>query len=264
MPILVLSPRYTPDSNALWKAAVELDDWSVERLHSHRPPASLRGKDIAVYGEALFANIVADELGLALLEPPFDFLTRLPNDYLLRDVRFAALGEARSLNVPAFIKPAYDKSFDAQVYQSGKELPDTSTLPDDLPVLIAEPVTWELEFRCFVLERQIAAMSIYARAGHLARTEDGTWPVQTEEIQAARIFAEQFLHNQSVDLPSAFVLDIGKIAERGWAVVEANPAWASGIYDCRPADILPVLQRACLQQDFLTASDVRWIFHRKV
>lgn len=264
MPILVLSPRYTPDSNALWKAAVELDDWSVERLHSHRPPASLRGKDIAVYGEALFANIVADELELALLEPPFDFLTRLPQDYLLRDVRFATLSDARSLDAPAFIKPAYDKSFDAHIYRSGKDLPDASTLPDDLPVLISEPVTWEMEFRCFVIERQLATMSIYALAGHLARAEDGTWPVHADQAKAARQFATQVLHNQSVDLPPAFVLDIGKIAGRGWAVVEANPAWASGIYDCKPADILRVLQRACLQQEFLTASDAHWIFHRAV
>jgi hypothetical protein len=28
-----------------------------------------------------------------------------------------------------------------------------------------------------------------------------------------------------------------------WAVIEANPAWASGIYDCDPVQVLHVLEQ---------------------
>src|SRR5882724_6076827 len=122
MPILILSPRYTPDSNALWKVAID-QGWTLERLQSHRPPEHLRGKDAAIYGEALFVNIVADQLALAMLEPPFDFLIRLPKHYVSRDLQFSTLGDARKMSVPAFIKPAYDKSFDAEVYATGNDLP---------------------------------------------------------------------------------------------------------------------------------------------
>ncbi|MBI1281944.1 MAG: DUF4343 domain-containing protein [Anaerolineaceae bacterium] len=264
MPTLILSPRYTPDSNALWKAALDDADWTVERLQSHRPPAYLKGKDIAIYGEALFVNIVADELGLALLEPPFDFLAHLPRIYLLRNVRFTTLDDARNLRETAFIKPAYDKSFDSRVYATGQDLPTTETLPGDLPVLVSEPVSWEIEFRSFIVERQLATLSIYLRYGQLARSEDGSWPVESAIQDEASQFIYTLLQDDSIDLPPAFVLDIGKINGRGWAVVEANPAWASGIYDCNPVDILTVLKRACIQQENLIPTDARWIFTRTV
>ena len=264
MSTLILSPRYTPDSNALWKTALDDATWTVERLQSHRPPEHLRDKDIAIYGEALFVNIVADELALALLEPPFDFLTRLPKHYLLRDIQFTTLDKARKLSEAAFIKPAYDKSFDAEVYPTGKDLPTEEILPGDLPVLVSEPVSWELEFRCFVVERQRATLSIYSRNGQLARNEDGNWPVEAGEEEAAKQFINALLQDSTIDLPPAFVLDVGKINGRGWAVVEANPVWASGIYNCKPTEILPVLKRACIQQKNIASDDERWIFSRLI
>ncbi|WAS92153.1 ATP-grasp domain-containing protein [Nannocystis punicea] len=41
------------------------------------------------------------------------------------------------------------------------------------------------------------------------------------------------------------VIDVGAIEDRGWAVAEANPAWASGLCGCEPARVLAVL-RACV------------------
>jgi hypothetical protein len=40
------------------------------------------------------------------------------------------------------------------------------------------------------------------------------------------------------------VVDVGRMTGRGWGVVEANPAWASGLCGCDPAGVLPVLRRA--------------------
>jgi hypothetical protein len=37
---------------------------------------------------------------------------------------------------------------------------------------------------------------------------------------------------------------VGVIASRGWAVVEQNAAWGSGIYGCDPAAVLAVLRHA--------------------
>jgi ATP-grasp domain-containing protein len=263
MTLLVLSPRYTPDSAALWKAAIQLG-WSVERLQSHRPPDRLRGADLAIYGEALFTNIVANELGIALLEPTFDWVTRLPEVYRQREIKFTTLKEARTITKPTFIKPAYDKSFDAQVYEPGFNQPVFAHLPDDLPVLVAEPVSWEAEFRCFVLEREVQTISIYSRRGELAEGEDDTWSASEAEIEGVIRFSARLLQDAVVDMPPAFVMDIGQITNRGWAVVEANPAWASGIYGCDPAKILAVLKCACLKREVLSASDSRWVLERLV
>ncbi|MBA3868348.1 MAG: ATP-grasp domain-containing protein, partial [Anaerolineae bacterium] len=92
--------------------------------------------------------------------------------------------------------------------------------------------------------------------------EDGNWPVETATQAEVSQFVVGLLQDQTVDLPPAFVLDVGLINGRGWAVVEANPAWASGIYGCTPVDILPVLKRACVQQTNLSAEDACWIFER--
>jgi len=67
------------------------------------------------------------------------------------------------------------------------------------------------------------------------------------------------LADPEVLFPPAGVLDVGEIEGGGWAVVEANPAWASGLYDCKPARILHVLRRACIPLAAVSATDDRWI-----
>ena len=42
-------------------------------------------------------------------------------------------------------------------------------------------------------------------------------------------------------LPLAFVLDVGLVEGRGWAVVEFNPAWCSGLLGADPTAVLSVL-----------------------
>jgi hypothetical protein len=45
------------------------------------------------------------------------------------------------------------------------------------------------------------------------------------------------------------VLDVGIIRGEGWAVVEANAPWGSGVYGCDPDQVLRVVQRACMAID---------------
>src|SRR4051794_11600447 len=105
MPLLLLSPRFTDDSIALGEAALAAG-WEVRRLHGWRVPAGVAAEGAAVYGEPLFAAFVAETLRLALLEPPFAWLTTLPPEYLRRRVRAMGLEEARRGGGPAFFKPA--------------------------------------------------------------------------------------------------------------------------------------------------------------
>src|SRR5215831_18040826 len=173
MRVLLLPPRMTNDSRVLQQAALE-QGWRVERLANWRPPSRLREEPLVLYGEPLFADVVAGPLGLALLEPPPDWITLLPSYLLRRKVRSGTLAEARRCQIPTFIKPALDKCFQAGVYSSGAALPATvELLPETTPVLFSEPVHWEIEFRCFVLERTVAAMSAYLREGTLVEAEDG-------------------------------------------------------------------------------------------
>jgi ATP-grasp domain-containing protein len=149
--------------------------WEVERLTSWRVPVDFAEQDVVLYGEPLFAAVIAESLGVVLLEPAFDWLPTLPTQYRGREVRLTTLGEARLLKITRFVKPVDDKFFVAKVYDSGDQLPVETAPTDSTPVLISEPVHWEVEFRCFVLERQFAAISPYLRDGKLAQDEAGHW-----------------------------------------------------------------------------------------
>ncbi len=259
MPVLLLPPRYTSDSTALWSAAIS-EGWHVERLLNWRVPDRLVGHEAVLYGEHLFADVVADALSLALIEAPFGWLAGLPERYLLRKVDFTTLGEARERPGPAFMKPADDKCFPARVYSSGAELPwDSSVLPDDTPVLISEPVQWTVEYRCFVLDRKVETYSPYAREGGTAEVSDGSWPTEPSERDHALKFAQQLLTDPTVEVPPAFVMDVGEIRGRGWAVIEANPAWGAGIYGCDPKAVLRVISRACLSAFQVQPEDNQWV-----
>jgi hypothetical protein len=256
VPTLVLSPRYTPDSNALWKAAIE-QGWAVERLHSHQPPDHLRYQQIILYGEGLFVRLVASVLEIALFEPPFDWLPSLPTQYRHREIYSTTLSAARTRREPAFIKPAIDKSFDAKIYSSGQSLPEPDVYLETMLVLVSEPVEWEIEYRCFVRDRQILTCSLYKRNGQAL--DEGQYQSSPADPDGVLAFSELLLGDTAVELPPAVVIDVGYIRGRGWAVIEANPAWASGIYGCSSAAVLNVIAGASIRESDLGESDKRWV-----
>jgi hypothetical protein len=239
MPTLILTPRYTEDAQALWRAAGRIG-WRVERLTSWRIPDDLRSvPDPVLYVEALMGPTLAEQLGLRLVEPPADWLPRLPEEYRKRRVHLSTLGEARSSEQPAFVKPPNDKSFPARVY-SGRDLP--ADYADDTPVLVSEVVEWEKEFRCFLLDRHVRTFSVYLRDGRLQRENDFAHTGREEE--ELRNFIGPLLADGRVEFSRAAVLDVGVIPGRGWAVVEQNAAWGSGLYGCDPAEVLEVVKHS--------------------
>jgi hypothetical protein len=126
----------------------------------------------------------------------------------------------------------------AGVFASGGELPD---LPPDDPVLAAEPVSWDAEFRYFVRDRRVRAWSPYWLDGALAmRGEE--WLIDRDAAAQTGASVDRLLTDGSIDLPPAVVIDAGIIRGVGPAVVEANEASGSGLYDCDPVAVLDVLR----------------------
>lgn len=241
---LILPPRYTEDSIALWRAAVARD-WRVERLHAWKAPSGLTRANVVIYGETFFAAAIAEQLGFTLVSPLLDWLIQIPHEYLRRAMGFTTLGEARRNSERLFWKPADDKLFPARVYDSGGELPSSGEPPDETPVLFSQPVEWSVEYRCFVLQREVMTLSPYWRNGQLAQADDGSWPAAAAELAAADQFARQVAAHPEVPASAGWVLDVGYIVNAGWAVIEANPAWGAGLYGCDPDRVLDVLRAAC-------------------
>lgn len=239
MPTLFLTPRYSTDAQALWKAAASLG-WRIERLANWQIPEELRvAEQPVLYAEALMAPMLAEQLRLQLSQPTEDWLVRLPYEFRRREIELSTLGAARQRLLPAFIKPPNDKAFPAAVYR-GAELPPG--FDDEAPVLISEVVHWTCEYRCFVLDRQLQTFSLYARHGELQR--DQQFHSSDAEDADALEFLQSVLADPGVPLPAATVVDIGLIDGRGWACVEQNAAWGAGLYACDPVAVLRVLERA--------------------
>src|SRR5215471_12075977 len=111
----------------------------------------------------------------------------------------------------------------------------------------------------FVLHKQVMTLSVYSRNGELAQSAEGDWPAPQLEAACALHFATSVLSDSSIFLPPSVVLDVGLIPDRGWAVVEANASWASGIYGCDPVRVLQVLTAAFKPASNLSEADLIWV-----
>lgn len=243
MTTLLMSSRHTEDDQALWRVAIRRG-WTVVRARGIRIP-EIDDAEVVIYVEALYAATIATLIGRQLLDLPENWLCTLPYEFRGRGVRITSLRQARTLEVPRFVKPPNDKSFAARVYESGASLPQECD--DDMAVLVADPVRWHSEFRCFCLDGKVLTLSPYLRSGVHARETD--YEATDNEVGAATEFAEQVLASKFIPTPRAIVIDVGVIAGFGWAVVEANAAWGSGIYGCNPNRVLDVVRHATLQPE---------------
>ncbi|WP_035852478.1 ATP-grasp domain-containing protein [Kitasatospora azatica] len=265
--LLLLAPRINETGLQLLTAARRRG----LRAHTARGwsvPEELTGLGPAhVYGGPLFADAVGLELGLAALDAPLDWLAGLPVELTHRQISCTTLVEARRLRRPAFLKPPVDKLFPARIYPDGSGLPGPDALDDDTPVLVSDPVAFVREYRLFVLDGAVHTASRYAVDGRLdiAPVTDALVDVapatdapvaEDRHAPAALAFARQVLAATADGLPSAVVVDVGLLADGRWAVVEANPAWASGGYACDPDLVLDVVLRAAGPADELRATDL--------
>jgi hypothetical protein len=257
-PTLLLSTWSLPAAKALAEAA-RLDGW---RSISLDEAVQVRVKGpVVYYGGTDRAVEAATRFGLALIEPPFDLLARLPAEFRRRDVQFARFGDLDRLNAPTFVKPAdaLDKVFDAGVYANVRDIRVVRQVSPDGPVLLAEPVDWSAEYRCFVLDGRIGAWSPYVSFARPNWKPFGPGTLAARMPPAVAAFCERLFAKCPVPLPPAFVMDVGLIDDRGWAVVEFNPACCSGLLGADPRKVLGVLARACLPREQLSDLDRRWV-----
>lgn len=260
-PTLLLSTRAMPGTSALADAARKAG-WSVDAW-DEKPPDPPLGR-VVYYGRTDAVRQAAARYRLALLEPPLDLLARLPASLRLRDVEFARFHDLSRLRRPTFVKPAdpLDRCFDAGVYSDARDIRAPRGIDPHTPVLVAEPVEFLAEFRCFVREGSVAATSPYLSFGRPVWKAWGKGGERAAPSMNAVVVCWRFLESRSPALPPAFVVDVGLIEGRGWAVVEFNPAWCSGLLGADPAAVLGVLERACRDADALDAADAAWVVDR--
>ncbi|MGW1641357.1 ATP-grasp domain-containing protein [Streptomyces lavendulae] len=228
-PVLLLPAPRTSTAELLARAAAWRGYDVTDRV------ASAQGRRASWYGGPRAAARLADPLGLGLLEPADDWLTRVPRALLRRAIRLTTLEEARALRERAFVKPPSAKIdlLPAAVHEDGTGLP--GGLDGSTPVLVSGVVEFAAEYRLFVLDGEAVTGSRYAVHGRLD-------PAPLDA--GSRAFARTVLDATAAGLPSAVCLDIGRLADGGWAVVEANMAWFAHCYAAEPDRVLDTVLRA--------------------
>ncbi len=247
MTTLVLSPRFHGDSQDLWRAAIARG-WNTHRAIRYQGP-EVAG-DCCVYGEIMFCDMMASRLDLGLLDPPDDWLATLPMLAVMRNIKACTAETLPAFNVRTFVKPANDKVFQYGVFERSSDVPLRYVDPR-CPVLVSEVVEFDLEVRLYCLDGKILTAEFYRLVGEKPE----------EEVRGeAREFGDVILKAYGHELPSAVVLDVGHIEGRGWAVVEANQAYASGIYGQADTQaILDVVMRSAGPMGKVSERDRRFL-----
>lgn len=251
---IILSPRFSSDSQDLWRAANKCN-WNIHRAINYSQPEDI--SDCCCYGELTFCDIMAERCQLSLLDPSNYFLKYLPKRFTKRDICGCDKDDFEYYfnlyKSKVFVKPANDKVFQYGVYHKASDVP-LKYLSDDCPILLSNVVEWETEIRLYCLDGRVSTAASYRYIGDLP---------EEQEIKEATEFGEQVLSYSSFalnGLPSAVVLDVGRITGEGWAVVEANQAYASGIYEgADPEKVLEIVYRSAGKSDKLMERDRQFI-----
>jgi len=194
----------------------------VHRLGRFWDPPVFDPATVRVYGADSFCLVLQQKLGFDLCSPADDLLLRVPPQFLRRQLAQRSLAEALS-SLPAFVKPVTPKQFRGAVYHSAEILAaECRGLPPDTAVLVAEIVTLTPEVRSFVLDGHVLDAAVYEGNGNLTD---------------AKAFITELV--KAVALPRSLVVDVGFIANRGWAVIEFNAAWGAGLNGCDATNVLP-------------------------
>jgi len=241
--ILITQPRAGRLHNEIlaMQMVARARGWDTHGAHfGWRLPEEIIESNVAgcPYGSQTFCEVMSQQMGWGLIGNPHDWLTKFPLEFLKREVKFYTLKEARNLEFEGyrFIKPADDKCFDAKLYEYTEFNPPACVL-DDTPVLVSDPADFVEEYRCFVDGKKCLTISCYIYHGEI--NEPKYW------YNPNCVEAEKFVNKALEAVPTLpSVVDVG-IMENGWAVIESNQAWASGIYGCEPNDVLSVLEQTC-------------------
>jgi len=239
--IIVLSPNFSEDSMIINQATIDTE-FTAMRFGSWNVPQEYRQNVIAVYGEDLFTTIVAEQCNLKLLKPTDDWLASVPLKYTLRTIQYNRFGNIENVQ-NKFIKPVDFKFFPAGVYTSVEEIQGYSTIDKNIEVFVSDVVSWAIEVRCFIIQRKVQTWSTYFYNGEIQLKDC----ILKNEEAAMFSFLDEFLADKTIELPEAVVIDVGYISNKGWALIEANPVWSSGVYACDPKRIIETIVKSCVK-----------------
>lgn len=236
-------------TSAVWLA----DDLAANTLIPVRHSLGLDAPDpsdrSALWCSGAWAGrVAATGIRHPFLAPGPAWLAGLPQEFLGRKLRSGMLGGLldRPFRKPLFVKLAEHKSqtFDARVHADVESLRAHAAaafegrdrqLVRELAVIVSQPVEFVQEFRAFIAEGQVTTVSHYlTREGGTEQTWQSHGRHDGPFTGDAWRFAQNVCDAKGIDQAPGYTLDVGRLADGRWAVVEANAAWSSNPYHADP------------------------------
>jgi hypothetical protein len=239
--LLILSKRYSVDSQLLYNAAINRG-LSVWRFNSQSMPHELtKNQQVAVYAESSIAEYVAQELALSLLSPKESLLAELPYSYVKRQISYVPFKDFKRPKEKMFIKPADYKYFIAGVYEANDNIAGFNQCQPHDPILLSEVVEFVEEYRFFVLNGKRVAVSDYVINSKYTGDNDSSAKLSPKLLS----FADDVITSINNLMPITYVIDIGRFITGEYAVIEFNPTWGSGLYKASADKVLECVVAAC-------------------
>ena len=189
------------------------------------------------------ARLLRAGLEISLSAPGPAWLTRVPHEYTGRSIWEGSVKDVRRCGISSgWCKPAEAKieAVPADWWDDTAEFADALTAagaPDSVRVQITPTrLNISAEYRCFILNKEVAAVSLYLRNGE---TYDPSWDSLPDFfIKDAAAFAAQICVQMETDQPVSYTLDVAMLESRRWIVLEGNPVWSSNPYEADPAGVV--------------------------
>jgi hypothetical protein len=183
-----------------------------------------------------------------------DWITRVPQEFLGRDVWASTLGDLPYRGTePRFYKLAEHKHaripaglhIGRGIFQrtAGAAF-DFARGYESLRVIGSEPMTYVREYRCFIAHGKVTAASFYLATvpGVHDSTVTITWDAYEQDRSPssaeAAAFCQTVVDAMGEDQPPGYTLDVGEDESGHWSVIEANAAWSSNIYHAPAAGVI--------------------------
>ena len=189
-------------------------------------------KRITIYGIDTFSLVLAQVIGVNLIEPKDERISEINYKWLKRKISIMNIKDVSKLQFPTFIKPVKPKSFKSAIYKNIDDFfEETKGIEKKEKIIQSDIIKIESEVRAFILNNEILDLAIY----------EGN-----SDLSFARSFLNEFLNNNLIDLPKTYVIDLGYNKIDDWFIIEFNSSWGAGLNSCNPNKVIKGIREATI------------------
>ena len=204
----------------------------VKRIGKFWEKPSLDSRRITIYGIDTFSLVLAQVIGISLIEPKDEVISDIHVKWIKREIHILGITNVDASIFPTFIKPVKPKTFTSKIYHNLQEfLLETNGIDPKDEIIQSDIIHIDAEVRAFIFNHQILDIAMYE--GHA-------------DIAFAKAFLEDFLENYTIDLPKTYVIDIGYNNKDKWFIIEFNSSWGAGLNGCDAHKVVSGIREATI------------------